>query len=267
MKYHAARYINNKQRKGYSDIKIQILCFKGKQIFMKFTFNSKGTNIWTNKGLSRWWFVKGFFWSILQKSPKEVNVMPNIPQREKKRWNFSWGTDLLAVPAGAAAAAPAQGPSRRAQVPGRAEGRAAPAPHGPSFSKDNVAAASIFSASQTPAPGTAAPQQPFPPALGERSPLWRGLIIPRWASQNPQVLSVCPISVTQCPALGWWPGRVLWGSCKFWEMPAVAASRLGFLPPVTGEGDMHILPFSRSPGWCLTCLWALSGEGRHEGTF
>lgn len=61
MKYHAARYINNKQHKGYSDIKIQILCFKGKQIFMKFTFNSKGNNIWTNKGLSKGWFVKGFF--------------------------------------------------------------------------------------------------------------------------------------------------------------------------------------------------------------
>lgn len=67
-------------------------------------------------------------------------MMPNIPQREEKEWNFGWGTDLLTAQAGDAAAPSLQGTGVRA----------APALHSPSFSKDNVAAASIFPGSQTP---------------------------------------------------------------------------------------------------------------------
>lgn len=44
--------------------------------------------------------------------------------------------------------------------------------------------------------------------------------------------------------------------------------RLGFVPPVPGEWDMPILPFLlQTPRRCLKCLWALAAEGRHGGTF
>lgn len=57
-----------------------------------------------------------------------------------------------------------------------------------------------------------------------------------------------PITATQCPLLGWsrWRGRFLWGACKFWEMPAVAACRCftpqaGF-PPTSAPGGGHAHP-------------------------
>lgn len=67
----------------------------------KFTFNSKGNNVWTKDNLRKWWFMKGFFSMYTLKRLKEVNKTTKIPQRKKKKErnsNFCLVTDLLAVP-------------------------------------------------------------------------------------------------------------------------------------------------------------------------
>lgn len=54
------------------------------------------------------------------------------------------------------------------------------------------------------------------------------------------------------------------------EMPAAAARVLdasGWVFSHQWEWNVHILPFSRNSGQCLTRLWALTAEGRREGTF